>query len=80
MVRMMRNALIYFLCSLLVVQLLFPATGEKVSASHSYDAILGLKIIKKPVYAQNNSRPKPFNGRTGTNYACLGIKQSGKSS
>ena len=79
MVKRMRNALIYFLCSMLVVQLLFPTTSEKASASVAADAILGMRIVQKPVFAQDNSRPWPFNGRTGTNHACLGIKQSGKS-
>ena len=75
----MRNALIYFLCSMLVVQLLFPTSSEKASASVAADAILGMRIVKKPIFEQDNSRPKPFNGRTGTNHACLGIKQAGKS-
>ena len=79
MVKRMRNALIYFLCSMLVVQLLFPTSSEKASASVAADAILGMRIVKKPIFAQDNSRPRPFNGRTGTNHACLGIKQAGKS-
>ncbi|MBE5936372.1 MAG: hypothetical protein E7262_11445 [Lachnospiraceae bacterium] len=78
MVKRLRNAVIYFLCSLLVVQLLFPTVSDKASASVADDAILGMRIVTRPVYAQDNSRPRPFNGRTGTNHACLGIKQTGK--
>lgn len=78
MVRNLKKVLVYFLCSILVVQLLFTGGSEKSSASHSWDARLGLKIVTKPIYARDDSRPWPFNAKTGRNHAVLGMRQSNR--
>ena len=78
MFRNLKNVIIYFLCCILVVQLFFTGASEKSSASHSWDARLGLKIIQKPIYERDDSRPWPFNAKTGRNHAVLGMRQSNK--
>lgn len=80
MVNNFKKAIIYFLCSILVVQLLFTGGSEKSSASHSWDARLGLKIVTKPIYQRDDSRPSPFNAKTGRNHAVLGMRQSNRNS
>lgn len=78
MVMKLKKVMIYLLCCALVVQLFFIGTSDKSKASHAWDARLGLRIVTKPIMERDDSRPYPFNARTGTNHAVLGMKQTGK--
>ena len=74
----LKKFMIYFLCCALVVQLFFIGSSGNSKASHSWDARLGMTIVERPIMPRDDTRPYPFNARTGTNHAVLGMKQSGK--